>query len=1029
MASPYPGILLCVPQYMPDLGHEDRYKHPGPFHAVVCKEWRDVVTSKCVFLLFGVVLELPTVVQGIPRPDDGAISHAYTWQATSWWTFDRKWTLDCREYHEHEGESPTGPATPDSTEPSSPSTPTESTTSRAPSPAAPPSPSPRCDGEHNKVRAAEKLSKQQLAHLANFRPGPGPISAACLREQFARVLGPQAVVLGKMPTVGPQKRETTLLAHEVANVLRAGGKVTLTANGPKIVMPQGSREAEQGRNNLSTQRRKAVEGFVEWTQENRDQGPTAVMYAVSGNQCIFQNRDHAMAVLKRSPGAELLFTSDEDELFEFLAKDLEGKLQPRSPTALHTARLRMPKEPTLSAHTARNPTKPVQQPRQRQVSQATKATRALAVEQRAENDLALTAKFNEIFIQREEDIKTLAKEYKKTETYIRQVLENSTHYTGKRALSLKNAITHRLSQEARDKGETYNTRDEQINLSGEQYRAYRDSLTEEEKKSLLDDLAESKNTKEHGVRATNKAVALDAMQTTSQIGRVIIALHSRTAVRGFAMFTRGHPDDSAMPSFVESDEASKFFEDTFDCSVWDVVRKFELWSCNRDKMNNRNDIDAVRKYITELVEGALRKITGDKTVTMSWTNYKIDIVHTLGVEMAGWPSSVVMVRPSKMAADVARRILDKLRSGAIHWVALTRSQRAEVAEEVEALRESGAVKQQKQRSDKNKPHSKKSDKRSNPNASEDDSEEEPMDTTPLSTPRAPTAPASAPRAPTTPVSAPRVPTAPTSTPRVPTAPHIHSPCAHRPRVRSPPFQHPRICSPPIQRPRVDVQRPRSQTSQAATLAALGSTPPATSLSNGTTAFTGTPPAPSATPAAFSLTSPASSLSTSAVSLPTSAALSAGTMPFGSLADDHFDFDFAGMDFGLMPMALFPSSTSTPQLGLSADELTNDGAIVRINASNREDLDFANAVFTFDGGFNGGNGGAGDPSPLFAYNSMGGAPSAHASGETAGYVGATDNLFRGVAHIPPNCFRPGAVHVGLLCGHQQHEPRDDKKEEG
>jgi hypothetical protein len=110
----------------------------------------------------------------------------------------------------------------------------------------------------------------------------------------------------------------------------------------------------------------------------------------------------------------------------------------------------MPKEPTLSAHAARNPTKPVQQPRRRTESQATKASRALAAEQRADNDLALTAAFNEIFIQREEDIKTLAKEYSKTEVYIRQVLENSTKYTGKRALSLKNAITHRLSKEARD---------------------------------------------------------------------------------------------------------------------------------------------------------------------------------------------------------------------------------------------------------------------------------------------------------------------------------------------------------------------------------------------------------------------------------------------------------------------------------------------------------------------------------------------------------------------------------------------------
>jgi hypothetical protein len=110
----------------------------------------------------------------------------------------------------------------------------------------------------------------------------------------------------------------------------------------------------------------------------------------------------------------------------------------------------MLKEPTLSAHAARDPTKPVQQPLQCNESQATKASRVLAAEQQADNDLALMAKFNEIFLQCEEDIKTFVKDYSKAESYIRQVLENGTHYTGKCALNLKNTITHRLSKEARE---------------------------------------------------------------------------------------------------------------------------------------------------------------------------------------------------------------------------------------------------------------------------------------------------------------------------------------------------------------------------------------------------------------------------------------------------------------------------------------------------------------------------------------------------------------------------------------------------
>ncbi|KAJ7726081.1 hypothetical protein B0H14DRAFT_3519191 [Mycena olivaceomarginata] len=723
----------------------------------------------------------------------------------------------------------------------------------------------------------------------------------------------------------------------------------------------------------------------------------------------------------------------------------------------------------------------VMQPRRHHESQATKASRALAAEQRADNELALTAKFNKIFLQHEEDIKTLTRDFSKTENYIRQVLENRTHYTGKRALSLKNAITHRLSKEARENGDTYNARDEEINLSGEWYQAYKDSLTEEEKKSLLDDLAESKNVKEHGVRVTNKAVALDAMQTTSQIGKVIIALHSRTAEHlqehqditfsgvGFAMFTRGHPDDPAMPSFVESDEASKFFEDTFDCSIWDVVRKFELWSCNRDKVNNRNNIDAVRNQITVLVEEALRKITGNKTLTMSWANYKIDIVHTHGVEMAGWPSSVVLVWPSKMAADAARRVLDKLRSGAIHWVALTRSQRAEVVEEVEALRESGAMKKRKQRSDKDKPrglHAKKS-KVTDPNASEDDSEEEPM---PVSASRAPIVPTSAPRAPNTPASAPgtpntrnvcslcaqcprvrsRVPNAPASAPQAPNAPVPASQALNAPASASQapnaPASAPQVLNAPasaacVPITEVSAAAGKPQTSQPATSAALHSASPATSLSHAATAFTGTLPASSATPAAFSPASPAGFLSmaataitsTSTTSSTTSAALSAGlspatclssagTMPFGSqLADEHFNFDFVGMDFG--PMPLFPSSTSMSQLGLSTDELTNNGVTMCINTLNRED-------FVFDGGFNGGSGVAGDPSPLICLQP---------GGQRALSTGRRNDGVhrRHRQHVPrgvysrrfkrrSNCFRSRSIHVGLLCGHQHI---DAKTEEG
>ncbi|KAJ7870986.1 hypothetical protein B0H14DRAFT_3439801 [Mycena olivaceomarginata] len=463
------------------------------------------------------------------------------------------------------------------------------------------------------------------------------------------------------------------------------------------------------------------------------------------------------------------------------------------------------------------------------------------------------------------------------------------------------------------------------------------------------------------------------------------------------MFTRGHPDDPAMPSFVESDEASKFFKDTFNCSVWDVVRKYELWSCNHDKTNNRNDIDVVRNQITVLVEDALRKITGDKTVTMSWANYKIDIVHTHGVEMAGWPSTVVMVRPSKMAANAARRILDKLRRGAIHWVALTRSQRAEVAEEVEALRESGAVKQRKQRSDKTSrvgraPRRAKRltpmDPRTTPRRSQCPCPLPARPISPRPLPVCPMPPRPLPM-PNTPTSAPRAPNVPTSAPRTPNTPASIAQALNTPASAA-------------QAPNAPVFAAQAPNAPASITQAPTAPPSATQAPNAP-AFAFQPPnAPASATQAPS--APASAARAPIAEPPPSptrqhrAALSTGMMPFGSQLADDLNFDFVGMDFG--PMPLFPSSSSTSQLGLSTDQL-NDGVTMRINTSNCED-------FAFDGGFNGGGGVAGDPSPSFAYNLTDGAPSAQVSGGAAGYMGATNNMC-------PGTFIPAIPHTAPASG--------------
>ncbi|KAJ7301345.1 hypothetical protein DFH08DRAFT_993809 [Mycena albidolilacea] len=370
----------------------------------------------------------------------------------------------------------------------------------------------------------------------------------------------------------------------------------------------------------------------------------------------------------------------------------------------------MPKEPTLSAHAARNPSQPVQQPRKRQ-SDATKATRALLVEQRHEQNLALDADLEEHHAKQEELIETLALKYGRAEEYMRTLVCNgastATNAGSIRRTQSSMSTATRLGRELTPsalEGGPSNVRDVQDEMSGEEYKHIKDSLSKEDLARLRTQLQDYRDTKHHGVRATNKSCQLDAVQTANHVGEVLRNLHLRTGVAAFAIFTRGDPDDAAKPHIVDSDDASRFFIDVLKMSPLDAVCKMEQWACTRDTMDvDANTADAVRSQITEMANDGLRKIKNRQKPVTEWSNFRLKMMHELGVEMAGWPSNIEIKPPSKLCADDARRICDLMRTGAIHWVTLTASQCAEVAQEMEAERAAGTSKKRK-RSKKDHPH-------------------------------------------------------------------------------------------------------------------------------------------------------------------------------------------------------------------------------------------------------------------------------------------------------------------------------------
>ncbi|KAJ7832583.1 hypothetical protein B0H13DRAFT_2370875 [Mycena leptocephala] len=360
----------------------------------------------------------------------------------------------------------------------------------------------------------------------------------------------------------------------------------------------------------------------------------------------------------------------------------------------------MPK--TLSTHATRNPTRAVQQPRQRVKSSASKNTQALAAANRGAKSRALEDDIEEFYMEFQEKVAALAIKHNRKQLYIKKRLSNGAQFKQRRAASIRNAIMHDLckkAKEAREDGSLPTIRD---NLSKEEYLEIKENLTSAECACLMKQLTEHQAYKHRGIRATNKSLAMDAMQTANRIGDVLEDLFERTGVRAFAIFSRGSPEDPAAPHIIDSDDARQFFQRSFGKSFVDFVLKFEHWSCTQDtEVKDSDDVQSVRKQIVMLILEGLRKIK-NKKIDMDYVNYKVDIRHKHGVELAGWPEGTPFVRPVKLSAEQARKIRDGLKSGTIRWVALTKTQRKELAEEIDGLLAEGPLKPRKERSDKGK---------------------------------------------------------------------------------------------------------------------------------------------------------------------------------------------------------------------------------------------------------------------------------------------------------------------------------------
>ncbi|KAJ7719763.1 hypothetical protein B0H14DRAFT_2642889 [Mycena olivaceomarginata] len=303
------GTLLCVPIYSPDAGHENRQTHTGGFFAVIHDNWKGVVTSEA------------SLTRALSR-----YASARTFSAFTWSRFLDLWTLDCAEYHEHEYETPEVRAraalkvrqhlrsvahyeqlvaADEAIREEEEVKRAEEEVKRAEEEVR------RAEEVKRAEEEAKRVKREEMEYLAATRPSPVPLSPQRARQLFDRVLGlgagsppPSIAKTRAKPTSGNDQPVSTVT----------------TPQAPPITPPQTPARiaAFDDHAHVPTTR---LSGLPPYTSvQELETRPAQALYAVhaNGRNRVFNNQARAVEVLKDTPGGELVFVGDEQNLWRFL---------------------------------------------------------------------------------------------------------------------------------------------------------------------------------------------------------------------------------------------------------------------------------------------------------------------------------------------------------------------------------------------------------------------------------------------------------------------------------------------------------------------------------------------------------------------------------------------------------------------------------------------------------------------------------------------------------------------------------------
>ncbi|KAI5985881.1 hypothetical protein EDD15DRAFT_2373791 [Pisolithus albus] len=358
----------------------------------------------------------------------------------------------------------------------------------------------------------------------------------------------------------------------------------------------------------------------------------------------------------------------------------------------------------VSTWAVRNPGARVIQPHSsRQISEAQKASWAIARQQRAVKKAVLDNAVQEYLTQQTSKLEEIAFKHNVTVEYLKGLVGGQTYYHNPRKVQRHNALLHAKALEVntdRPTGTKYSLKEIQRMVKEDERLQ---NLTQEELDHHITTLGEHRDTKTHGVRANNVAAARDVLATMDKIVKELTGLRNRTGIYATLLVTRGHINDSIQSTWTTTDNSAEFWEDVFGHQIVDIAHQYEQWACTQNQnLLERDSLGSLRKQITKAISSGLEKITNKKHIVMNYHNYDTAIVETYGVRLVGWPEDAKFANPSVIGTVAeARKIRDALRSGTCFWKKLSKSELDLFATELNARRAAGIPRRRKAPTDGN----------------------------------------------------------------------------------------------------------------------------------------------------------------------------------------------------------------------------------------------------------------------------------------------------------------------------------------